>query len=154
MIKLSDTILISTDPDTLFAWFADLPGHYRAWHPDHVSCRYEGAHGLRAGARLHAEEYLHGRLHKLRFRITRVAPSSLVEYRLGPGVRGAFRAEQGPTGTHFTAELEFGVGWPLLGPLLDFLLERLFSARIDAVRQHMKEEGVNLKRILESAAPI
>jgi hypothetical protein len=150
MIKLSDTIEIGADPKALFNWFAHLPEHYLAWHPDHVLCRFEGTEGLRPGARLYAEEYLHGRLHKLRFTITRLSPPARVDYRIAPGLRGAFIATPSPGGTQFTAELEFGFTWPILGPLTDRLLKRFFPAALVAIRQHMVEEGVNLKRILET----
>ena len=149
MIRLRDTIEIRTAPDELFDWFADLPKHYRAWHPDHVVCRFERGATLRPGARLHVEEFLHGRLHRLRFTITRVELPRRAEYRISPGLRGAFAAEETPDGTRFTAEIDLGFETPVLGAVVDRVVETLFGARIRALQEHMREESVNLKLILE-----
>ena len=153
MIHLSDTIEIRVVPERVFDWFADLPAHYKAWHPDHVTCRFVTEGGMRAGAWLYAEEYLHGNLHRLRFRITRLVPPEQADYRIAPGLTGSFIAARSPDGTRFTATLDLGVSWPVLGALIDRAMLAIFGRKLDAVRQHMREEGLNLKRILERETP-
>ena len=56
-------------------------------------------------------------------------------------------------GTRFTAELEFGLWLPVVGPLLDMVLSRVLARRLAAIRVHMREEGQNLKRLLEAQRP-
>jgi hypothetical protein len=150
MIRLRDSIEIRTGASDIFEWFEDLPKHYRAWHPDHVVCRFDRGDAIRPGARLYAEEYLHGRLHRLRFSITDVALPWRVEYRIAPGLRGAFAAEETQDGTLFTAEIDLGFELPVLGGLIDRAFTTLFASRIRAIEEHMREEGENLKLIMES----
>lgn len=150
MITLRDTIEIKAHPSELFDWFSDLPRHYRAWHPDHVLCRFEGSKTLGPGARLYAEEILHGKLHKLHFTITDVRHPSRVGYRIAPGLRGSFIAQESGNGTLFTAEIDLGFEFPILGAMVDRLLRAFFTPIISVVEEHMKEEGVNLKHIMEA----
>jgi uncharacterized protein YndB with AHSA1/START domain len=148
VIQLRDTVFIETPPQKVWAWLADLPDHYREWHPAHVRCWYEHGNALQAGAILGVEEELHGRLHRLKLRTTEIVPDRLLRYS-GWGLRGAFLLEGANGGTRFTSTLGFGVAVPLIGPLADWALGHLFGTRLAAVQEHMHEEGRNLKRLLE-----
>ena len=53
------------------------------------------------------------------------------------------------SGTLFTAEIFFGTKTPLVGTLLDKILPTFMGCRLQALEQHMVEEGRNLKKILE-----
>ena len=48
-----------------------------------------------------------------------------------------------------TAELELGTRVPLVGPLLDRVLRRVLAGRLSALQAHMREEGQNLRALLE-----
>jgi hypothetical protein len=63
--------------------------------------------------------------------------------------RGLQRAGVTCGATRFTAELEFGLGGPAVGRLVDAVLALLLGRRLTALRMHMHEEGENLKRQLE-----
>jgi hypothetical protein len=81
MIKLSDSIEVMASAEEVFEWLARRMSDgesYRAWHPEHVDVRWIKGEPLQKGSVLYAEEYLHGDLHKLKFRITRVVPNRLV----------------------------------------------------------------------------
>ena len=58
--------------------------------------------------------------------------------------------EPADDGTRFTAELKFGLTLPLVGWLLDFVLRRWLASQLSAFQRHMREEGQNLKRLLEA----
>lgn len=148
MVRISDTVVIDVPPRRVWAWLDDLPRHYRDWHPSHRGCRYLRGEHLTAGAVLQVEEALHGRPHSLTLRAMAVEPGRLLRY-AGRGFRGAFMLEPEGTGTRFTAQLELGWSVPLLGWLLDLVLRRVLATRIAALRLHVREEGRNLKRILE-----
>jgi uncharacterized protein YndB with AHSA1/START domain len=148
VIQLRDTVFIETPPQKVWAWLADLPDHYREWHPAHVHCWYEHGNGLETGAILRVEEELHGRLHRLRLWTTEVVPNRLLRYSSW-GLRGAFLLEEANGGTRVTATLGVGVAVPLIGPLVDWALGQIFGTRLAAVQEHMHEEGRNLKRLLE-----
>jgi hypothetical protein len=66
--------------------------------------------------------------------------------------RGAFEAQESGDGVRFVAELDIGSEAPIIGRLFDFIFTWFFSNRIKAMKQHMAEEGRNLKTILESGS--
>ncbi len=150
MISLTDSIEIHTSPRRLFAWLERLPHVYQSWHPDHVACRVLRGSFLEVGSEIECEEYLHGNLHSMRFRMTKVIPDRRVEYEIEGMGRGAFEVRTNGDTVIFVAELEIGSEAPILGSLFDLIFSPLFRHRIEAMRQHMSEEGRNLKAILES----
>lgn len=153
MITLRDRIEIQSTPARIFTWLGQMPQEYEAWHPDHVACRVIHGSMLEVGSEIACEEYLHGKLHAMRFRMMKVVPDKQVEFEvLGMG-KGAFEAQESSDGVRFVAELDIGSEAPIIGRLFDFIFPRFFKNRIEAMRQHMAEEGRNLKTILESGSP-
>ena len=154
MINLKDSIEIKATPERVFEWlvqrFKDKES-YQAWHPDHVDIRWIKGEPLQEGSIIYAEEYLHGDLHKLKFRITKIVPNRVIEYRslfplsiLAPG--NTFLIEpKGENSCIFTA-----MGSLRLPVWLFKKLHRKHKNKIEATEQHMKEEGENLKRALEN----
>ena len=154
MISLRDSIEIHTTPRQLFAWLGRMPQVYKAWHPDHVACRVLHGSMLEVGSEIECQEFLHGKLHSMRFRMAKVFPDKRVEFVIEGMGKGAFDAEADGDMVRFTAELDIGSDAPIIGRLFDIIFTRLFQRRIEAMRQHMAEEGQNLKTILESASPL
>lgn len=152
MISLRDTIEIHTTPGQLFAWLGRMPEEYESWHPDHVACRVVHGSVLEVGSEIECQEYLHGKLHSLRFRMTKVIPDRRVEFVIERMGRGAFEAQANGDTVTFVAELDIGSDAPIVGRFVDFIISRLFNQRIESMRQHMAEEGRNLKTILESGS--
>ena len=151
MITLRDSIEIQATPDKVYEWLVrrfNSKEDYQAWHPEHVDIRWIKGDSMQKGSIVYAEEYLHGRLHKLKFRITKVVPNKEIGYRalfplslFSPG--NAFIIESnGKGGSIFTA-----TGSLRVGPLF----KKLAKNQIEATKQHMKEEGENLKRALETS---
>jgi hypothetical protein len=152
MISLKDSIEIHATPGQVFAWLGRMPQEYLAWHPDHVACRVIHGSMLEVGSEMEFEEYLHGKLHSLRFRMTKVLPGKRVEFEVvGMGL-GAFEAQAVDDHVRFIAELKIGTKDPLIGRLFDWIFAWLFKRRIAGMRQHMAEEGEYLKTILETEA--
>jgi hypothetical protein len=153
VITLKDSIEIKATPQKVFEWlvqrFKDKES-YQAWHPDHLDIRWIKGEPLQEGSALYAEEYLHGDLHKLKFRVTRIVPNRVIEYRslfplsiLAPGNTFLIEPKEGSS-CIFTAMVRLRLpGW-----LFKKLYER-HENKIEATEQHMKEEGENLKRALE-----
>lgn len=150
MIKLRDNIRIQTTPEQLFQWLESMPQEYVSWHPDHVACRVIKGSMLQLGSEIECQEYLHGELHTMRFRLTRVDPGRRLEYQIKALGKGAFEAIQKGEEVEFVAEVELGTDAPLVGRMVDTVLRVLFNRRLVAMRQHMQEEGQNLKKIIES----
>lgn len=153
MISLRDSIEIQTTPKQLFAWLERMPQEYESWHPDHVSCRVLHGSMIEVGSEIEAEEYLHGKLHSMRFRMTKVIPERRLEFEIEGMGRGAFEAQEEGDRLNFVAELDFGPEAPLLGRLFDAVFRLFFGRRIEEMRRHMAEEGRNLKAILECSTP-
>ena len=153
VISLTDSIEIYTTPSRLFSWLDQMPQEYKSWHQDHIACRVIQGSMLEVGSEIECEEYLHGKLHSMRFRMTKVVPNERIEFVIDRMGRGAFQVQAGIDSVIFVAELDIGSDSPIVGPVFDFIFSLFFSNRIEAMRQHMAEEGENLKAILESELP-
>ena len=158
MITLRDTIEIKTSPEKIFEWFAHLDKNFRSWHPkDHVECCYLKGSPLEEGSILHFEVYLLGKLQKAKYYITKVEPNSRVEYTVGfpfsvLGGRGAYIVEPRGANSLFIQDTYIGTKIPLLGSVVDKLIQVLLGRLNEAFKQHMAEEDQNLKRIMEEGA--
>jgi len=150
-IELRDRVVIEAPPGKVWRWLEHLPAHYRDWHPDHVSCRWIRGNGLVPGAELEVVELLHGKEHRLRMRAVSVDPGRRVDYVVFPGLTGRFELVPEGEGTALTATLRIGVRWPVIGPVIDRLLSRALGGRIEAIRKHQRDEGRNLKALIETA---
>jgi hypothetical protein len=149
MITLKDTVEIEVSPEEIMEFFLNFQENFYAWHPDHVKCYYLTPGPLKKDSIIYIEEYLYGKLRKLKLHITKVQPNSRIEYKTFLGTKGIFIIEPGETGTLFTAEMYMGTTIPLLGKLRDRIMRMYFSHQLDGLKKHMAEEGQNLKRILE-----
>jgi len=108
--------------------------------------KWKKGKGFEPGSVLYAEEYLGEKIEKLTFKLIKNIPDSLIEYKvLFPESiicsGGSFLIEPHGKGSRFTATLIFRFG---------FILSKLFSKRVSALKKHMKEEGENLKKLLET----
>lgn len=149
MISLKDDIEIQTTPECIFTWLERMPQDYRSWHPDHVSCRVIKGSMLEVGSEIECQEILHGKLHSMRFRLTNLVPDRRIEFDVFGLGRGAFEVQQIGEYSRFVAELDIGTDIPVIGPLFDWILSGFFQRRIEAMKQHMAEEGRNLKALME-----
>ena len=74
-VILTDSIGIKTTPEKIFDFFTNIVGDesYRAWHPeDHVALRWIEGQPWKEGSVVYAEEYIHGKLHKLKLIVTKI----------------------------------------------------------------------------------
>ena len=144
MAVLKDSIEIKTTPDKIFKWLKNLDKHYKEWHPDHVKwINLTGS--LDKGDIFYSEEHLHGKLHKLKGKITKIEENKRVEYKFlfpTPIIcpKGSFIIELKGESSIFTAILSFRFGW---------LFSKLAKKMVKAIKTHMGEEGENLKKLLE-----
>lgn len=150
MIVLRETVTIDVPPVEVWRWLESIPEHIAEWHPDHISARWLSGGAFVPNAQMEVKERLHGKPHRLRLTLTGVEPGHRVRYRMFPGVRGEFVVEPAETGSTFTATIAFGLRLPVLGSLVDRLLELTIPRRLEAIRQHLVEEGANLRALLEA----
>lgn len=148
-MELVDCITVHRDPprvlDTL-RYFLQDPEHYRLWHPDHLNCQWIKGDPFKVGSLLRVEEMLHGRRHRLVFKLHRVEEHRRVCFRMLFPVSlicrgGEFAAEPVGHATRFTARLVFRFG---------SLPQRLFAGKMKAIHLHMRQEGESLKAFAEA----
>ena len=147
MLELRDSITIKRPPEVIYGWFKNnFVKDYKKWHPkDHILAKWIKGQGFEPGSVLYAEEHLGERTARLTFKLTKNIPDSLIEYKvLFPESiicsGGSFLIESHGEGSIFTATLTFRFG---------FILSKFLAKRINTLKRHMKEEGENLKKLLE-----
>jgi signal transduction histidine kinase/nitroreductase/CheY-like chemotaxis protein len=149
---LRDQVDVRAPAQEVFAFFENIEHHFHAWHPDHRLFRWERGRGVVLGNVFHFEEVIGGQLLKKTVRFTRIEPGRLIEFAptfwlmrlLLPRMR--FCCEPLDDGVvRVVAEIHLRVG-PLAA--------RLNRREFDAVRKHMRLEGINLARILQGQPPL
>jgi len=55
--------------------------NYLAWHLDHVKCRWLEGEPFEEGPILYHKEYIHGKLHKIRSKITKIEENRGIEFK-------------------------------------------------------------------------
>jgi hypothetical protein len=149
---LRDSIEVRAPLARLFEFFEGMnQERYLTWHPDHKIFRWTEGRGVKPGNRFYFEEIIAGKHLKKSVEFTRIEPYSHIEF--APTFwlmrlflpRLVFRAEVTGSGTfRFIAEIFLRVG-PIGA--------RLNKREFDAVREHMRIEGVNFKDYAEHGAP-
>jgi hypothetical protein len=149
MILSETSPMIHAAPQDVFAFFAGMEVNYRRWHPEHVLFRWLDAPAVEQGKRFHFEERIAGKLLKKTVVFTHIEPGSLIEFAPTSRIfrlllpRISFRITPAGGGLTVTQDIQLRIG-----PLAAWLNRREF----DAVRRHMREEGENLRRMLEDAS--
>jgi hypothetical protein len=156
-VVLTESVEIRTTPEAIFASLASIrdDASYRAWHPkDHVAFRWLKGEPWQQGSVAYAEEYLHGKLHKRKFRVKSFEPNRRIEYVPLPRLLriyfpgNTFEVEQEGETCRFTATVRLRVGRlarRFAGPKLEFAMS--------SIQRHMREEGEYLKGRLEDDGP-
>ena len=155
-VVLTDSIEIKTTPEKIFDFFTSITddASYRAWHPeDHVSFRWKKGEPWQEGSVIYAEEYIHGKLHKLKFVVSKIVPNRLIEYTPLSRIlriyfpKNSFSIEPKEDVCIFKA-----TGVLRVGRLAKVFAKSKLEEGLSSMRKHMKEEGENLKKLLESEA--
>jgi hypothetical protein len=146
-VILSQTTKIDAPAERVFSFFDHMEKNYLRWHPDHLSFRWLQNGRLAVGNRFYFEERINGKLMKRTMRYTKIEPGRLIEFvpdnlliRLFLK-RVSFIIEPMGGQCSFTQEVRL-----LIGPIG----KRLNQAGFAAVDKHMREEGENLKAIMEA----
>ena len=70
MITLTDSIEIKATPEKIFNGLIKVfssEKYFKTWHQDHVKCYWIKGEPFEEGSILYVEEYLHGKIHKMKF---------------------------------------------------------------------------------------
>lgn len=145
---VSQSTDIAAAPERVHAFFEAMEERYTNWHPDHIVFRWLSSdRGVEPGGGFYIEERINGQLLKRTMRFSRVEPARHLEF--APDSRlmrfflraVIFRIEPRDGGCRLTQTLHIRIG-----PIGRWLNRRGFAA----VEKHMREEGENLKAMLEA----
>ncbi len=143
---LDDSVVVDAPPEKVWSWLLDLAGHYTEWHPSHVSAEWTRGEPNEIGSQLTTIEELAGHREKLVFEVTDLEPPWRMKYRIKglhsiilPG--GSFQVSAADNRrSTFTATIGYRFGR---------LTRTLFRHRMEALREHMREEGESLRQLVE-----
>ena len=154
-VIITDSIEVKATPEEIYTFLTGIVDDegYRAWHEqEHVAFRWVKGPPWVEGSVMYVEEYLHGKLHKLKLLVTRIVPNERIEYvptsrllRLFLPKNEFIIERTGEETSLFIASGTYRLGW--IGKTF---FKKAVESALASVRKHMKEEGENLKRILES----
>jgi len=154
MITIKNSIEINVSADKVFNQLVENLSSresYKLWHPEHVDLRWIKGEPVREDSILYAEEYLDGNLHKLKYRITKIVPNKLIAYApLFPlsiiATGNSFRTvPKGENRCVFSSEGH--IRFPLW---LFKKVHKSHERKLIASEKHMKEEGENIKKAVET----
>ena len=145
METLTDSIEIKCSPQDIFTWFKNIEMNYKSWHEDHVDCKWIKGEPFEQDSILLSSEYIHGDLHEVKFKTVLVVENEYIGYNLSFPMsmispKGTFQFQKKGSSTVFTATVSFRFGW---------LMKRMVKKQIVQFKVHMKEEGENLKKLIE-----
>ncbi|MDD7972823.1 SRPBCC family protein [Roseinatronobacter alkalisoli] len=144
---LSHTTMIAAPAGRIFAFFDRMEENYTRWHPDHITFRWLQEGRQAVGNRFYFEEHIHGQHLKRTMRYSKVEHGRLIEFVPDSALirfflkRVSFIIEPTDGQCRFTQEVQV-----LSGPIGRRLNRKGFAA----VEKHMREEGQNLKAIMEA----
>lgn len=145
---LKDSIEIKTSAERIFNFLTSIvdDDSYRSWHEeDHVKFQWVSGNPWTEGAIVYAEEFIHGKLHKFRFIITKVVPNKKIEY--SPTSRfikkffpkNEFIIEQKEESCLFIASGTYRVG--VIGR---FFFKNAIEKGLSSVRKHISDSERNI----------
>ncbi|MFO7996158.1 MAG: hypothetical protein R6U93_03285 [Dehalococcoidia bacterium] len=153
-VIVTEAISIRTTPGNIFNYLTSIvdDDSYKALHDaNNVSFRWLKGQPWVVGSIAYAEHYLHGELHKFEFIVTKVVPNRHIEYMPTSRLmrrffsRKEFVIEEDDDTCLFTTSETLRVGW-----IMRTFFKKHLENGLSSTRRHMREEGENLKRILES----
>jgi len=146
---LTDKIKIRTSPEKIWDFFINLEKNYIDWHPDdHKKFKWIGK-PMESGSKWYAEELMHGHLFRLKGTIGEVIPNRKIVFKysfplslVSPKFEWIITSEENCS--TFTAN-----GYLNAGDFFYKLSEKEMDWKVEATKKHTKEEGENLKKLME-----
>ena len=150
MAIIKDSIEIKASPKEVFNGLVKVfssQEYFKKWHKDHVKCQWLKGKPFEKGSILYVEENLHGRLHKMKFLGTKLELYRRIDYKLLFPMsiicpKGSFTVEPKGKSCIFTATLYFRFGR---------FLTKFAKSKVEAMENHMRDEGENLKKLIEKS---
>jgi hypothetical protein len=152
-VILTDSIEVNATARDIFNFLTGIvdDDSYRAWHnEDHVQFRWIKGKPWVEGSVIYAEEYIHGKLHKLKFKITKIIPNQRIEYTpVSRFIRMFFPKNEFLIEQKGKSCLFIASGTYRVGRIGKTFFNKAIEKGLSRVKKHMQEEGENLKRMIE-----
>lgn len=146
---LTDTVEIESSPEMIWQFFTRLEENYVDWHPtDHIKFRWYGD-PMKTGTKWYAEEMVHGHLFKLKGTIGEVVPLRKVVFKYSFPISFVSPKFEWLIDSKKTYSIFNAKSYLNAGDLFRKLSRKEMDWKLEATIKHTKEEGENLKRILE-----
>jgi hypothetical protein len=143
-----DTVEIATTPEKIWDFCANMETNYKKWHPeDHILFKWTRGEPMTEGAKIYGEEIVGGKLLKLSLTCRDVVPYRKYSFKFSfPRslfVRYDYLIEPRGDKTAFTAIM-----------VLHFprFVRKKVEQVLEVGSKHVREEGENMKRLIESGA--
>jgi len=153
MIEISKTIQTKAPPVRVLDWFANFGDHYvEMWPEAHQEYQMLSEGAPQVGTNFRLVQTIKGRKTSTRGVITKMEPGGFAWKMIPlPLMGGSYRYRPLPDGgTEITQTLQYGPPWPIVGPAMLFLMERVAVSRAD-LEKHLAEEMARLQQALEAA---
>lgn len=155
MITIKEETIINVNPESIFNFLTRIDSLYKTWHPkDHIFCNVIYKDLNEHGCVFHFLEKVGGFPLYLIVRVSKIERNEYIEYKpifplsifnLG---MGSFTIERvSDKLSKLTAYVEYGSGVPLM----DKIIQRFVKTAV--IKNHIHEEGQNLKNYLEHKSP-
>lgn len=157
-LALKDSIEIKTTPEKIWNFFYNLEKNYKAWHPeDHVSFKWTKGKPMETGSHWYAGEYIFGELKKGKGTIGEVIPNRKIVFKNAFPVSIVFSRFEWLIEPKDSKSVFTAVSYIRAEKIMRKLASVFHSSDkknldtiIAAGKKHVKEEGENLKKILET----
>ena len=147
---LEDTTEINATPEKIWEFFTNLEINYKAWHPqDHVLFRWAKGKPMESGSKWYAEEVVNGKVFKLKGTIGEVIPNRKIVFKYALPISLATPGFEWLIEPKGSSSIFTAIGYLRAGDLFYKLSKKEMDWKIEAHNKHVKEEGINLKKILE-----
>jgi hypothetical protein len=156
-LVLKDTIEINTTPEKIWGFFYNLEKNYKAWHPkDHVSFKWTKGKPMETGSHWYAGEYMSGELKKGGGIIGEVIPNRKIVFKNAFPMSIVFPRFEWliePKGSKSVFTAVSYIRAEKFMRKLASAFHRQDKKNLDTIiaagKKHVKEEGENMKKILE-----
>lgn len=149
-VVLKNSIEIKASPERIWAFFANIEKNYKSWHPkEHILFHWTKGKPLETGSTIYSEEVMNGELLKIKATVVESVPNRKVEFKLSFPLsfmcpKLEWRIEPKGSNSVFTA-----ITYYKFGRLFLKFGKKRVDKTLEIARKHIKEEGENLKKILE-----
>jgi uncharacterized protein YndB with AHSA1/START domain len=147
---LEHSVEIKTSPEKIWEFFYNIEKNYNIWHPeDHILFKWMKGNPLEVGSTIYSEQSMRGEVARLKGTCTEIIQNRKIAFNFDfptsfmcPKIE--WLIEPNGKKSLFTAVTHYKFG----KLFLKFNKDKVDNI-LKTTEKHMKEEGENLKRILE-----